>query len=326
MATVIVMGSGAVGARCARALLSTDPELEIVVSDAEHRRAVAVASSLGERARAERVPRLGAGSVVVSAVGDAGHLDVARGALEEGASVVSTADGLDSVRRLLALDGLARVRRSALIVGAAFSPGMTCLLATLGKGHFDVVEEVHVARFGTGGPECARHHHWALGRAGVDRRDGAWVRRSAGSGRELVWFPDPVGGADCYRAALAEPALLAAAFPEASRLTARLAANRRNRMTARFPMLGPPHPEGGLGAVRVELRGRLGIERKVLALGSVERPAVAAGLVAATVAKAVSDGRVGQVGAAGLASLPRELGLLNDLAGHGLGSVIFEGA
>ena len=25
-----------------------------------------------------------------------------------------------------------------------------------------------------------------------------------GTGRELCWFPDPIGGRDCYRAALAD--------------------------------------------------------------------------------------------------------------------------
>ena len=65
------------------------------------------------------------------------------------------------------------------------------------------------------------------------------------------------------------------------RVTARLAANRRDRLTARLPMLRPPHPEGGPGAVRVEVRGRRGTSRDVTVLGAMDRPAVAAGAVAA---------------------------------------------
>ena len=38
-------------------------------------------------------------------------------------------------------------------------------------------------------------------------------------------------------------------------------------------MLRRPHPEGGIGAVRVELRGRVGIERRVSVYGAIERPA-----------------------------------------------------
>ena len=46
-------------------------------------------------------------------------------------------------------------------------------------------------------------------------------------------------------------------------------------------MLRPPHAEGGIGAIRVELRGRVGVERRVAVYGAIERPAVAAGAVAA---------------------------------------------
>ena len=97
-----------------------------------------------------------------------------------------------------------------------------------------------------------------------------------GSGRELCWFPDPIGGRDCYRAALPDALLLVAGFPGVGRVTARLAATRRDRLTARLPMLRPPHPEGGLGAVRVEVRGRRGGDRDVVVLGAMDRPAVAA--------------------------------------------------
>ena len=44
-------------------------------------------------------------------------------------------------------------------------------------------------------------------------------------------------------------------FPDAVRISARVSANRRDRLTAWLPMLSPPHREGGVGAVRVEVRG-----------------------------------------------------------------------
>jgi hypothetical protein len=40
-----------------------------------------------------------------------------------------------------------------------------------------------------------------------------------------------------------------------SRINARRSARRRDRVTARLPMMSPPHQEGGIGALRVELRG-----------------------------------------------------------------------
>jgi len=71
----------------------------------------------------------------------------------------------------------------------------------------------------------------------------------------LCWFPEPIGALDCYRARMASPILLQHSFPGVKRVSARRSARRRDRLTARLPMLSPPHQEGGVGALRVELRG-----------------------------------------------------------------------
>jgi hypothetical protein len=181
-----------------------------------------------------------------------------------------------------------------------------------------------VAKVGTGGPACARQHHHALGGMAVDWRDGGWVHRPSGSGRELCWFPDPVGAEDCYRAALPDALLLVPAFPGVQRVTARLAATRRDRLTARLPMLRPPHPEGGPGAVRVEVRGRRGGSRDVTVLGSMDRPAVAAGAVAALAALWAVQGRTIRPGAAGLAELVEPTSFLADLRRRGVRSAVFQ--
>src|SRR5213078_4815735 len=120
----------------------------------------------------------------------------------------------------------------------------------------------------------------------------AWVRRRAGSGRELCWFPDPIGGQDCYRAAVPDALLLVPAFWQARRITARVAATRRDHLSARLPMLRRPHPEGVLGGVRVEVRGRRGAARHVEVLGAMDRPAVAAGAIAAVAASAAVAGEL----------------------------------
>ena len=38
-------------------------------------------------------------------------------------------------------------------------------------------------------------------------------------------------------------------------MSARVSANRRDRLTAWLPMLSRPHREGGVGALRIEVRG-----------------------------------------------------------------------
>jgi hypothetical protein len=92
-------------------------------------------------------------------------------------------------------------------------------------------------------------------------------------------------------------------------------------------MLRPPHPEGLVGAVRVEVRGGRGGSRDVKVLGVLDRPAMAAGAVAATVATWAVDGRLARAGAAGLAELVTEpVPFLQELATIGVRAAVFDGS
>lgn len=325
-----VWGAGATGARTARQLLASPGVEEVLVADVDRRRTDHVVSWLGHRARpwpaddveglADRVRCV----VLAHPVGE--HGATVRRVLSRNRSVVSLSDDPAEVASLLRLDAEARERGVHVLVGAGFSPGVTCLLASYGARQFDVVDEVHVAKLGTGGPACARQHHRALRGWATDWRDGRWMRRPAGSGRELLWFPGPVGAADCYRARLPEPLLLVAVFRDVVRVTARMAATRRDRLTAPAPMLRRPHPEGRVGAVRVELRGWRGASRHVEVLGASERPAVAAGAAAAVAAIRVGTDRGGEPGVRGLGGLPGGRALLEELRGRGIQLAVFEGA
>ncbi|HEX4903228.1 MAG TPA: hypothetical protein VFV42_10495 [Acidimicrobiales bacterium] len=317
-----VLGIGATGARAARQLASA-PEVGSVLLSGPGERPDALRRSLGDAARIAD-PIEGAARVVVLA-GPAGtHLDPARRCVDRGIHVVSTSDALADVEALLELDARARAKGAAVVVGAAFSPGLSCVLARHAAAWVDEVDEVHLARFGTGGPSCARQHHRALAGRSVDRRDGQWIRRRGGSGRELAVFPDPVGSLDCYRAALPDAVLLHRAFPEAQRIAARQAANRRQRLLALLPMLRQPHPEGRIGAVRVEVRGRRAGAVVADVLGAIDRPAVAAGAVAGLAARWCLSGRI-PPGAAGLAEVVDSTAFLHQLAEHGVRAAVFEG-
>lgn len=324
---VAVLGVGAVGARAARQLLSSDGVDAVVLRDPDEERLEAVRQSLGTGALVDPSPSGPPDAdLVVLALPPGCHGREARAALAVDVPVVSTSDAIDDVRSLLDLDAEARERGVSVIVGAGFGPGLTCVLAAHAAALYDQVDEIHIARTGTGGPACARQHHRALGGRAVDWRDGGWVERRGGSGRELCWFPDPIGAADCYRAALPDALLLADAFPGVQRVTARLAANRRNRLTARLPRLRPPHAEGGPGAVRVEVRGRRDGSTDTTVLGAMDRPAVAAGAVAAVAATWVHAGRVARPGASGLAGLVEPVPLLHELHRRGVRAAAFDGA
>jgi len=321
------MGAGAVGARLARQLVSTDAVESVVVREERTSRLDAVAQSLGGSALADQAPYADpVDADVVVLAGPAGsHVSQARAFMERNQHVVSVSDELADVRGLLDLDIEARERRLSVVVGAGFCPGLTDVLAAHAASRVDEVDEVHVAKAGTGGPACARQHHRALGHMAHDWRDGGWVQRPPGSGRELCWFPDPIGAQDCYRAALPDARLLVPAFPSVARVTARVAATRRDRLTAGLPMLWPTHPEGGPGAVRVEVRGSRGAARDVVVYGAIDRPAVAAGAVSAVAALWAVEGRLRRVGAGGLAELVEPGPFLGELVRRGVRTAVFQG-
>lgn len=321
---VAVVGLGAVGTRAARQLTSTPVVDQVVVADPKPDRVHEVVASLGPSARAHLDPESIPEADVVVLASPADHqVEAARELVRSGRSVVTTTDSIDAVQRLLDLGPEAEARDVVVVVGAGFSPGLSCVLARAGAGLLDAVDEIHIARSGTGGPACARRHHEALSEEAVDWRDGGWQRRPGGSGRELCWFPDPIGAVDCYRAGLPDALLLVPAFPGVGRVTARLAATRRDRLTARLPMVRRPHPEGGLGAVRVEVRGRDASGIRVEIFGAMDRPGVAGGAVTALAAVAVASGEVTRRGAAGLAELVEPRPFLAELARRGVKAARF---
>ncbi len=327
---VVIAGFGAVGRRVAQHLVTEDIVESVLVVHRDPRRVEAEARELGDKV--ELVERrqgngnaMPAGDVTVLAEPTTGRR-VAESAIAQGSHVVSCADDPSEVKALLSSDKLARSLNRSIVAGAAMAPGLTCLLAAHLRHRFDSVEEIHVASVGTGGPACARQHHAALSSLSLDWEDGEWRRRPGGSGRELVWFPEPVGGADCYRAARADALLLLPAFPGCRRITSRLAATRRDRMTAWLPMLRRPHPEGLVGAARVEMRGWLDGQAETAIFGSAVAPAAGAAVVVSRTAIWAGEGRLARAGAGGMAEMITDPALfLKEIADRGVNVSVFEG-
>lgn len=326
---VTVIGMGAVGGRVVESL-SADPAVEAVT--VIHRDPGRIAPRLAGRRDKVQIRRGTPGerrevAADVTVVAEpAAVRRAALAALEAGSHVVCPVDDPIDVRHLLELDGRARAAGRSIVAGTAMAPGLSCVLAAKLARSFESVDEIHVASLGTGGPACARRHHAALAGIAVDWVEGTWRRRAGGSGRELVWFPEPVGGADCYRAALADPLLLAPTFPDCRRITARLEATRRDRLTSWLPMLRPPHPEGLVGAVRVEVRGWNGGRPETRILGAATPPASVAATVTSLATRWAGTGRLTRSGTGGLAEmLPDPGAFLKEVAAAGVPISAFEG-
>ena len=293
-----IFGAGVVGARVAESL-SIESQTSIAVYDSSQIVAQRLARRLSETnslIKATNRSELHRAKVVVLA-GPSPHTPVAKEFLGKGVSIVSTSDDIADCLNLLSLSELATENKATLIIGSASSPGMSGLLVRNLSKAFDSIDEVHIALHGTGGPSCAHQHHRALSGQSIGWHDGEWLRRPAGSGRELCWFPEPVGAYDCYRGELPDPLLIKRAFPELVRVTARVSATRRDRVFARLPMLIPPRAEGGMGGLRVEVRGTKNGERVVDVVGVAERVGQVAGVVSGCVARSISVGEISQPGA-----------------------------
>jgi len=274
--SITVVGDGIVGQRISRLLDGHG----VLVRDTRDAVTDVLTSSLAK------------GDVVVLAV-PGEHAPVAAVLGELGVSVVSVGDLLDDTNELLALADLFGDSDATLVVGAAMSPGLSGLIARHLASQLTSHDEIHVAVHGTAGPACARQHHRALAGFAPGWHDGEWIERRAGSGRELCWFPEPVGARDCYRAELTDPLLLHWSFPDAVRISARVSATRRDRLTSSLPMLRTPHAEGLEGALRVEVRGAdVDGGRQTLIAGIAERAGTAAAATAAVFAAAASGGRL----------------------------------
>ena len=350
MTTVLLVGAGAVGRRAARQLAETDVVERILIADRAADAAAEAAEAMGPRAEAvDWTPDrpLPAGvDVVASAIGGPAERSVFERALEAGVPAAGCADDAATVRSLLDLDEAAREAGVALAAGCGLAPGLADVLARHAADAVEIIDEIHVARAGSAGPAC---------RAAVDRsasgpvlewRDGAWARHRAGTGRQLVWFPAPVGGLDCHRAGSGQAALLLDAFPTLARASMRIASPLGAappipglRLLGQVPMVsallsgrGAPRrrdPDGDWGAVWVEVRGRRGRSEQVLVYGAVDRMAFAAGAVLTVAAlwlAGVGAAPVAATGAHGLAALVDPVPFLGELARRGVKAAVFEGA
>ncbi len=253
------------------------------------------------------------------------HFRTAEAMVAAGSSVVSICDDPDEVADLLRLDAAARDRGVTVAVGAGFVPGLSCLLARWAGDQLDEVDAINVAKAGTAGPACARQHHKALKNPGRDWVGHDWEVRHGGSGRDLAWFPEPFGARDCYRGALPSPLLLQRFYPQASRISARMAATRRDRFTSWLPMLRPPHEDGGPGGLRVEVRGMRDGAVETIVTGVMDYPSVAAASVATVTARAIVIGEA-PVGADGLVTWNNPGRRLAELRQMGISVATFAGS
>ena len=324
---VLVIGAGAVGTKVAQQLLSSNAVDKILLRDITPEKLGIASKTLGSRVEVEHFPfpqNMDADVVVVASPRGT-QLEAVKKAISLRRPTVVVSDGLSETVSILNLEKEAFELGVPVVVGTGFAPGLSCVLSAYGKTLLEQTEEIHVSKMGTGGPACALVHHRALSRMSFGWREDKWDKRLGGSGRELLWFPEPVGPQDCYHAALSDPILLHNAFPDVSRISAKMAATRRDRFTAFFPMLTPPHNEGGIGAIRVELRGTKNGVQENIVLGVSEHPASAAAAVTALTTEYLLKQKINLNHMSTLALIVEPSEFLSELTKRSIAVEIFEG-
>ena len=323
----LVIGAGAVGTKVAQQLLSSNTVDKIILRDTSPEKLGLASKTLGNRVEVEHFPfsqNMDADLVIVASPRGT-QLEAVKKAVSLRRPTVVVSDGLSETVSILSLEKEAFEFGVPVVVGTGFAPGLSCVLTAYGKSLLEKTEEIHVSKMGTGGPACALVHHRALSRMYFGWREDKWDKRLGGSGRELLWFPEPVGPQDCYHAALSDPILLHNAFPEVSRISAKMAATRKDRFTAFFPMLSPPHDEGGVGAIRVELRGSNNGVQENIVLGVSEHPALAAASVTALTSEYILKQKINLNHMSTLALIVEPSELLSELTKRSISVEIFEG-
>jgi hypothetical protein len=329
VSVILLAGAGAVGVRAGRQLADTPGLTRLLVTAREPEQARGLAGSLGNAAEAVPFddPQLSEVSAVASALPANATLRLTHAAIRSGTSVAAVGDEDAALAALLGTDAAARVAGVGVVAGCALVPGLGEVLARHAANGLDSADEVHVARVGTAGPACVAALRRVRRERALEWHDGEW-RSERRLGRQLVWFPDPVGAREC-EAAAAGVSLLRDAIPELRHASVSVGEPPpRSQLLAN---IGGAPAGTDWGAARIEVWGWRGAARASIVYGVIEQPAVAAGTVLAVAAARLAGllpdvGLLREpVGASGLGTLVEPTSFLAELARRGVKAATFEG-
>lgn len=231
---VLIGGAGSIGRRAAELLVGRPEVASITIADIDPLAAARVADELGANTKAiwtdfsdrgETRDALCDADLIIGCLGarPALELGIVQRVLELRIPYVGICGDWSATEAILELYPDAVESGSLVITGAGASPGLTNLLTAHGARNFDVVNEIHISWVGSinspSSPDSVVHTLRSfMGRTRV-RKEGGWRFVNAGGGRELVWFPEPVGAVEISTCRHPEPIMLARSFPEAREIS-----------------------------------------------------------------------------------------------------------
>lgn len=228
MNIIVLGGAGDMASRAVREL-AVEPEVTAVtVADYNLPAAEQLASELGDKVMAVKVDAndhlalvsaIRGHDVVANGIGPFYRYEVkvAWAAIEAGVPYVSLCDDYDAAQAVLQLDGAAKVAGVTVLTGLGWTPGLSNVLARKGAALFNQVDEINIA-WGSSASDSEGYAvilhtmHIFTGRVPSFHK-GHWVDVPAGTDKEVILFPPPVGRVNCYHLGHPEPVTLPRFLP-----------------------------------------------------------------------------------------------------------------
>ena len=333
MNIIVLGGAGDMGSRAVRDLAAQPEVARLTIADYNEAAARRLAAELGPRVGAVQVNADSPGElrraihghdVAASAIGPFYRYEakVARAAVDAGVAYVSICDDYDAAQAVYELDDAARAKGITVLSGLGWTPGLSNVLARKAADQLDEVEAIHVAWGGSAsdsvGYAVILHTIHIFTGAVPSYQEGQAVQVPAGSGRELVRFPAPVGEMYVYHLGHPEPVTLPKSFPGVRTVTLKgglseqplndlaiwLARLRLTNTQAKKDRIGKlikwampalnrlDRPQNPCSAIRVDVRGRADGRVKTVAYGAADHMNNLTGLPLAIGALMLARGQV----------------------------------
>lgn len=217
---ILLGATGAMGRRAAQAFAQASEVEELTLTGRRLDAAQALAEEIGGPSRAVSLDVSDHDALVAAlkghdvAAGSVGpfylyEARIAKAAIDAQVPYVSICDDHDAAEKVFALDGLAKERGVTILTGAGWTPGLTNILAKKGAAMLDKATKVHIAWAGAladadGVATMLHALHIFTGRV-PSFSGGRRTMVRAGSGRQIVNFPRPVGPVAVYHTGHPEP-------------------------------------------------------------------------------------------------------------------------
>jgi len=338
MKVLVLGGAGDMGSRAVRDLVEQPETESVVIADYNEAAARALADDLGDgKAVAVRVDAndrdalveaLAGHDVVASALGPFYRFEVkcATAAIEAGCHYVSLCDDYDAAQAVLEFHDKALERGVTVLTGLGWTPGMSNVLARKAADQMDEVEAINVSWGSSAsdseGYAVILHTLHIFSGLVPSYQDGELIQVPAGSGKEKVRFPEPLGEVNVFHLGHPEPVTLPRHFTAARTVTLKggLAENALNSLAillSKLRLINTPgkrdalakmlkvllptlsrigKPANPCSGVRVDVRGQKAGEPAEISYGAADHMDNLTGLPMAIGAVMLGRGEIGERG------------------------------